>query len=93
MQPATFRLTLSLDRLTFFQMSTAQIKELALTVSPEERADLAHALWESLDSSFFPISEEFLAELERRDQKISSGEVACHTHEDVMAKARRVLGC
>ena len=54
-------------------MSTAQIKELALTLSPEESADLAQALWESLDASFFPISEEFLAELERRDQKISSG--------------------
>jgi putative addiction module component (TIGR02574 family) len=74
-------------------MSTAQIKELALTLSPEERADLAQALWESLDASYFPISEEFLTELERRDQKITSGEVTCHTHEEVMAKARRVLGC
>jgi putative addiction module component (TIGR02574 family) len=71
-------------------MSTAQIKELALTLSPEERADLAQALWESLDGSFFPISEEFLAELARRDQQISSGEVACPTHEEVMARAKRV---
>ena len=74
-------------------MSTAQIKELALSLSDEERADLAQALWESLDASFFPISDEFLAELERRDQKITSGEVTCSTHEEVMAKARRVLGC
>jgi putative addiction module component (TIGR02574 family) len=74
-------------------MSTAQIKELALTLSAEERADLAQALWESLDASFFPISEEFLDELERRDKKISSGEVTCSTHEEVMARAKRSLGC
>jgi putative addiction module component (TIGR02574 family) len=74
-------------------MSTAQIKELALKLSPDERADLAQALWESLDASFFPISEEFLAELEQRDRKISSGEVVCPTHDEVMAKARRVSGC
>lgn len=73
-------------------MSTAQIRELALTMSPEERADLAQALWESLDASYFPVSDEFLAELERRDQKITSGEVTCSTHEEVMAKARRVGG-
>ena len=70
-------------------MSTAQIKELALKLSPDERADLARALWESLDASFFPVSEEFLTELERRDQKISNGEVACHTHQEVMARATR----
>lgn len=74
-------------------MSSAQIREMALTLSPEERADLAQALWESLDSSFLPVSDEFLAELERRDQKISSGEVSCSTHEEVMAKARRATGC
>jgi len=73
-------------------MSTAQIKELALSLPDQERADLAQALWESLDASFFPVSEEFLAELERRDQKISSGEVSCRTHEEVMAKAKRVHG-
>jgi putative addiction module component (TIGR02574 family) len=74
-------------------MSTAQIKELVLSLPAEERADLAQTLWESLDASFFPISEEFLAELERRDQKIASGEVTCHTHEEVMAKAKRALEC
>ena len=74
-------------------MSTAQIKELALTLSPEERADLAQTLWESLDASFFPVSEEFLNELERRDRQITNGEVTCHTHEEVMARAKRSLGC
>jgi len=74
-------------------MSTAQIRDLALTLSPEERADLAEALWESLDSSFLPVSEEFLAELERRDQKMSNGDVVSSTHEEVMAKARRATGC
>jgi putative addiction module component (TIGR02574 family) len=74
-------------------MSTAQIKELALTqLSPEERADLAQALWESLDASYFPISAEYLAELERRDARITSGEVICHTHDEVMARAKRLLG-
>lgn len=71
-------------------MSKEQIQQLALTLSTEERADLAQALWESLDTSFFPISEEYLAELERRDQSASNGEVVCCTHDEVMAKARQV---
>jgi putative addiction module component (TIGR02574 family) len=74
-------------------MSTAPIKQLALTLSPEERADLAQALWESLDASFFPVSQEFLIELERRDEALSSGQVRGASHEDVMAKAGRGLGC
>ncbi len=72
-------------------MSTAQIRELALNLSPEERADLAQALWESLDGSFPPVTDEFLAELERRDRRMSESEASCPTHDEMMARARQVL--
>jgi putative addiction module component (TIGR02574 family) len=72
-------------------MSIAQLKEMALALPQEERADLAQSLLESLESS--PISDEFLAELSRRDDEISSGKIICHTHDEVMANANKILGC
>jgi putative addiction module component (TIGR02574 family) len=72
-------------------MSIAQIKEMVLALPFEERADLARSLWESIETH--PVSDEFLAELYRRDEEISSGKVICHTHEEVMASAKKVLGC
>jgi putative addiction module component (TIGR02574 family) len=73
-------------------MSSAQIKELALALSPEDRAELAEALWASVENASFPLSEEFLAELEQRDASISRGEVSIRTHDEVMEKIRRELG-
>jgi len=74
-------------------MSVAELKQLALALPPEDRADLAEVLWESLDETVPPISDEFLRELERRDKEMESGEVVGHTHEEVMAEAKRRLQC
>ena len=74
-------------------MSAAELKQLALALPPEERADLAEVLWESLDDTVPPISDEFLRELERRDEEMDSGKVIGRTHEEVMAEAKRRLQC
>lgn len=70
-------------------MSTAQLRELALALPLEARAELARSLWESLES--YPVSDEFLTELQRRDEEISKGKVTCSTHDEVMAKAKQIL--
>jgi putative addiction module component (TIGR02574 family) len=77
-------------------MSIAQLKELALALSPEERADLAQSLWSSLSKHPRNISEDenaFQQELLRRDQEMSSDPSACFSHDEVMAEARRRIGC
>jgi putative addiction module component (TIGR02574 family) len=74
-------------------MSITQLKELALALPPEERADLAEILWQSLDDVAAPISDEFLRELQRRDEEMDRGIGVGHTHEEVMAEARRRLQC
>jgi putative addiction module component (TIGR02574 family) len=87
------RLTPSVQTTTFPHMSIAQLKELALALPPEERADLADVLWESLDDSVAPISDEFLRELQRRDAEMESGKVIGRTHDEVMVEAKRRLQC
>jgi putative addiction module component (TIGR02574 family) len=76
-------------------VSIAQLKELALALPPEERADLAEILWESVLPEFQPGTEDsdFVAELRRRDQEMSSDPSSCYSHEEVMAHARRIAGC
>jgi putative addiction module component (TIGR02574 family) len=81
--------------ITFPQVSITQLKELALALPPEERADLAEILWESVLPEFPPGADEgdLVAELRRRDEEMSNGSVPCYTHEEVMAHARRIAGC
>jgi putative addiction module component (TIGR02574 family) len=76
-------------------MSITQIKELVLALPPDERADLAEILWDSILPGFQPGTEDsdFAAELHRRDEEMSNGSVPCYTHEEVMAHARRIAGC
>jgi putative addiction module component (TIGR02574 family) len=77
-------------------MSIAQLKELILALPPEERADLAQSLWISLHNPATDISEDeaaFQQELMRRDQEMSTDPSACFSHEEVMAEARRRIGC
>jgi putative addiction module component (TIGR02574 family) len=74
-------------------VSITQLKELALALPPEERADLAEILLESLDDAAAPISDEFLRELQRRDDEMDSGKVVGRSHEEVMAEAKRRLQC
>ena len=77
-------------------MSIAQLKELALALPPEERIDLAQLLWSSLEKHPSDVSEDedaFRQELLRRDQEMSSDPSSCFSHEEVMAEARRRIGC
>ena len=74
-------------------MSAAELKQLALALPPEERADLAEALWESFIGEVHPSASDsdFIAELHRRDEEMESGKAIGHTHEEVMAQARARL--
>jgi putative addiction module component (TIGR02574 family) len=77
-------------------VSITQLKELALALPPEERADLAEVLWESLHDHPLDVGQDegaFMQELKRRDQEMSADPNSCSTHEEVMAEARRRLGC
>ena len=76
-------------------MSIAQLKELALALPPEELADLAEILWDSVLPEFPQGADEgdLIAELRRRDLEMSSDPSACFSHEEVMAHARRIAGC
>ena len=76
-------------------MSITQIKELVLALPPDEWADLAEILWESVLPEFQPDTKyaDFAAELRRRDEEMSNGSVPCYPHEEVMAHARRIAGC
>lgn len=77
-------------------MSIAQLKELALALPVEQRVDLAQVLWSSLDNHPPDVSvdeEAFKQELLRRDQEMSSDPSSCFSHEEVMAEARRRIGC
>ena len=76
-------------------MSITQIKELALALPPEERAGLAEILWDSVLPEYPPGTDDsdFVAELLRRDQEMSSNPSSCYSHEEVMAHARRIAGC
>ncbi len=77
-------------------MSIAQIKELALALPVEQRVDLAQLLWSSLDNHPPDVSkdeEAFRKELNRRDDEMSADPSIGLTHEEVMAEARRQLGC
>ena len=40
-----------------------------------------------------PTAAEFIADLERKDADLRSGKTKGHTHEEVMAAARRAIGC
>jgi putative addiction module component (TIGR02574 family) len=82
--------------ISFPLMSITQLKELALALPPEERADLAQSLWVSLGDHPLDVSEDenaFIQELKRRDQEMSTDPDSCSTHEEVMAEARRRIGC
>lgn len=74
-------------------MSASEIRQAALQLSSQDRADLAQALWESLDAAFFPVSQEYVSMLEQRDRKMSESPASYSTHDEVMAKAKRKAGC
>jgi putative addiction module component (TIGR02574 family) len=63
----------------------------ALALPPDERCELAHRLWESVDASL-DVDEELIAEIERRDAEMESGSVHTYSHEEVMHDAKKAIG-
>jgi hypothetical protein len=70
-------------------MSFEELKSEALKLSPEARAQLAHALLLSLDNlSEAEIEKLWLEEAIRRDEEIEAGKVALQEAEEVFRDAR-----
>ncbi|MGB8170632.1 MAG: addiction module protein [Chthoniobacteraceae bacterium] len=75
-------------------MSTQQLTSEAMALPLAERVSLAQALWQSIDAGMADTDErEAVREAIRRDAELSAGAVAGRTHEEVMAAARRAIGC
>jgi putative addiction module component (TIGR02574 family) len=67
----------------------------ALKLPTRQRAKLAQALWDSIDSkpTDVPLNKETLAQIKRRDREMSEGNIRCRTHAQVMRAARKAAGC
>jgi putative addiction module component (TIGR02574 family) len=75
-------------------MSNRQWTEQLLALPLAERVEIAEALWQSIGAGL-PSGDdrEAIAEALRRDAELTSGTVTGRTHEEVMAAARRTVGC
>ena len=74
-------------------MSTDQLTEAAIALPEAQRRELVRVLLDSLPPEEEAFDPEFMQELLRRDEEMDSGRVKGHTHEEVMAMARKVLEC
>jgi len=78
-------------------MSREQLTQAVMALPLPERILLAQDLWQSIDEgqvSSGPAEErEALAEAQRRDAELSSGDVVGRTHEQVMETMRRAIEC
>jgi putative addiction module component (TIGR02574 family) len=62
-----------------------------LALPPEQRAELAQRLWDSVEGQLEE-DEAFIAELERRSAEMDAGTVPTYSHEEVMRAARKAIG-
>ena len=64
-----------------------------MTLSFDERLTLAQDTWQSIRAfaETWPIDDETMAEIERRNAEMESGEVEGMSHEEVMAAIRAEL--
>jgi len=78
-------------------MSSANLTEQLMALPLPERVDLAQALWQSIDEGLRAGADdeerEAVGEAARRDAELASGAAVGRAHEEVMAAARRILGC
>jgi putative addiction module component (TIGR02574 family) len=77
-------------------MSTVAERVLSegLQLPPDDRRRIAQELWNSLpEESQLEFDEEFLEEMDRRDQEMDVNPEACLTHEEVMASVREAIRC
>jgi putative addiction module component (TIGR02574 family) len=66
-------------------------KDELLRLSPQDRAELAHLLWESLEEvsdEAFQTDEAWIAELERRSADADAGRTSEQPFRDVIAELR-----
>jgi putative addiction module component (TIGR02574 family) len=63
----------------------------AMSLPPEQRVELAHRLWESVDDQGKE-DESLMAEIARREAELESGVEPTYSHEEVMRDARKAIG-
>jgi len=63
----------------------------AMSLSPEQRFELAQRLWEGVEGQLDE-DEALFAEIDRRDAEIDSGKAPTYSHEEVMRDAKEALG-
>ena len=72
-----------------------QITKEALALPPNERMDMAFALWDSLSErdreESNAVDPDLVAEICRRDEELTSGAVQGRSHAEVMAAARKSI--
>jgi putative addiction module component (TIGR02574 family) len=71
-------------------VSLKQLREQAQQLTPQERAELAENLLESLHSALSDVEAAWAREIEERVAAFDRGEMAAHAAEDVFAEARRL---
>jgi putative addiction module component (TIGR02574 family) len=75
-------------------MSREQILKEAMALPLEDRVDVAEALWGSIaEGSDAEDEAASIAVAKERDKSLREGAVEGATHEEVMTRARRALGC
>ena len=75
-------------------MTTVQeILSAAQTLPPAERAQLIHALWDSVSpDDWAPPSDEWIAEAQRRSAALDAGQMTASPWAEVRKRARRKAG-
>jgi putative addiction module component (TIGR02574 family) len=68
-----------------------QLTTQALALSPEERAELAQLLWNSVDGRIDEDDEALFAEIERRDAEIESGAIKPIRYDQAMRAIRESM--
>jgi len=75
-------------------MTTQQLTLEAMELPLHERVSLAQALWQSIEAGLIDSDERsVIQESLIRDGELTSGVVEGRSHEEVMANARRSIGC
>ena len=75
-------------------MSSDQLTLEAIALPLRERVSLAQALWASIDTGLADAEDGVAVhEAIRRDGELTSGAVKGRTHDEVMASARKAIGC
>ncbi len=79
---------------TLLDMSTTQLTEQVMALPLAERIFLAEALLQSISEGLPESTEgEAISKSIQRDAQLTSGAAVGRTHDEVMASARRAIGC